>query len=58
MVSAKIGYVPGLLVHGKVVVKIGRKVKLIPCWLSIMKNIEYGENKHNRTFSYTQKLQV
>ena len=32
-VSAKIGYVLGLLVHGKVVVEFGRKVFLDDCLL-------------------------
>ena len=48
MIGEKIGYVLGLLVHGKMVVEVGRKV---PSWLSIMKNIKYGANKHNRTCS-------
>ena len=32
-VGAKIGYVLGLLVHGKVVVEFGRKVFLVNCLL-------------------------
>ena len=44
-VGAKIGYVLGHLVHGKVVVEFGRI--RIRHWLSIMKNVKYGETKHN-----------
>jgi len=38
-VVAKIGYMLGLLVHGKVVVEFGRKVFLV-------EKHKYGENKH------------
>ena len=31
LVGANIGYVLGLLVHGKVVVEFGRKVLLVDC---------------------------
>jgi len=46
-VGAKIGYVFGLLVHGKVVVDFGRKVFLVS-WL-LWNNIKYGEYTLNRT---------
>ena len=39
----------GLIVHGKVVVEFCRKVFLVDCLL--LKNIKYGEYKHNRTRS-------
>ena len=32
-VGAKIGYVLGLLVHGKVLVEFGRKIFLVDCLL-------------------------
>ena len=48
-VVAKMDYVLGLIVHGKVVVEIGRKVFLVD-WL-LWKNIKYDENMHNRTRS-------
>ena len=48
--TAKIGYVPVLLVHGKVVVEFGRKVFLVDCLLW-KAPIKYGERKHNRTRS-------
>ena len=43
---AKIGYVLGFLVYGKVVGEFG-EVFLVDCLL--LKNIKYGEYKHNRT---------
>ena len=44
---AKIGYVLGFLVYGKVVGEFGWKVFLVDFLL--LKNIKYGEYKHKRT---------
>ena len=46
-VGAKIGFVLGLLVHGKAVVESGRNVFLVDC--PLLKNITYGVTKHTRT---------
>ena len=47
---SKLGYVLGLLVHGKVVIEFGRKVFLVDCLLW-KKHNKYAENQHKRTRS-------
>ena len=58
-VGAKKGYVIGLLVHDKVVVKYDRKVFLADCLLWKTLNMaKISITKRTQAFSFTRKLQV
>ena len=58
MVGSKIGYVLGLLVHGKVVVEFGRKVFLVDsllCKALNMAKISTTEQHENSACNHSRK---